>query len=485
MSTDEETSSRPLSPAMQRHVLAAILTDSRLFAQSRSFLTPDTFKDDACSDVYAAAAGIWDRSREIPSKVALLDLFSSSDHEAHRVTINKAFKGGVTDASYTIERIAKYARNIAMRQALVQAAALIKYQETGDEGHLESAPRDKRGRPIKDADPISLIQRASAVGTSVGDTGVFFHDSLDAIANRTLCPVKRDVLGTGFTHLDECGVGVERGEIGCILARSKGGKSHALLNVGYHALKKGLDVLYVNVEIKEDRLEDRWARRVAGKGADQRKDPDVFVQKLRERFPRLCKGRLKLKRYFSGNVTMNDVRSLLIQCHAEGFKPDVLLVDYVGIMKPSTAFTEERHRLDSLWLEFRGLCQEFNVFGWSAAQANRMGAASELVTMTDIAESFSIISHIDVGFSINRTQDEMERGVGRFFVFASRNDKDGIIVDFTEDLSRSLMTTTGIHVSAPKTERKRKSTTDEQKEDIAFKKAVANRNSGKDELPDR
>lgn len=149
------------------------------------------------------------------------------------------------------------------------------------------------------------------------------------------------------------------------------------------------------------------------------------------------------------------------------------IVDYAGLLKPAKVYDEMRFNLASLWLDFRGLCQEFNVAGWSAAQANRGGAAADLVTMTDIAESFAIVQHIDVGFSISRTPEEIEKNTGRFFVFASRNDKDGTIVNFEADFGRSLIKTTGLYDGASEPAKKGKDSTDQQSEEASFRDAQA------------
>ncbi len=311
------------------------------------------------------------------------------------------------------------------------------------------------------------------VGHDAGNIGTFLHDAIDAIAHRVEHPKAADYFTTGMEHLDASGVNVERGEIGCVLARAKGGKSFALLNIAFHNLIHGRNVVYYNLEIQEDRLEDRFGRRITMPKEEHKVNPQAYVARLRKRFPKLVKGKLLLKRFFANQTSIDDIRANLLQCHAQGFKPDLVIVDYAGLLKPAKVYDEMRFNLASLWLDFRGLCQEFNVAGWSAAQANRGGAAADLVTMTDIAESFAIVQHIDVGFSISRTPEEIEKNTGRFFVFASRNDKDGTIVNFEADFGRSLIKTTGLYDGASEPAKKGKDSTDQQSEEASFRDAQA------------
>lgn len=476
---------RTLSEKMQKRVLAVILKDARKFAQCRSFITPDLFTDTALSDVYSAAQNVWDTHHEIPSRTALTDLFS--DNEPARIKIRELYKLVVHDEKYTIDRIAKFANNRAVKLACLHIGAVAKYNETHDITHLENYQLvDSRGNIKKGyEDPLAILQRAVSVGSSAANTGVFFDEIMENIARRARHPADRNLLYTGYKHLDESGTGIARGEIGCVLGSSKSGKSHFLLGIAMKALHEGLNVMYVNVEIEEERLEDRFGRRIAGKKADMHKDPEDFVKRMMDNYrKRVINGaRLKLVRRYSGEVSMNDVRALVIQCHAEGFKPDVLVIDYVGIMRPDVVRTEERHNINSLWVQFRGLCQEFNVYGWSAAQANRIGARSDLVRGEDLAECYQIKSHIDLGISITRTLDEIEESKGRFHIFASRNGRDGLTVNFTEDFSRSLFVTEGISDSkadTTKAKKQRPATTDEQRSDAQLNAAVAKRNGKPD-----
>ncbi len=499
---------------MQRHVIASMLRDSMTFARCRSFIVPDHFTDEATSDVVALAFNLWDRFKEVPSRTALLDVFQ--EQEAHRKVIKRAFDESeeVRDAEITIDRIAKFARQRALRLAVREAASILKYEQTGDDSEL---PRDAKGRPVV-RDIGAIFETARMVGSNVGDIGVFLDAATQAAIERAKNPQQRDLFSTGFSHLDECGVNLERGEVGCVLARAKGGKSQVLLNIALANARAERKVIYYNLEIREDRLEDRFANRIArttpverkkkteknlppqkaGATAaevaqraklDEKLDDEIraehreaqehletWAAAIEKRVGPVGK-RLLLKKFIAKQASVDDLRAHLIACRAQGFVPDMIIVDYVGILKSTEKFTEVRHLLAGLWLDFRSLCQEFNVAGWSAAQANRGGAAADLVTMTAIAESFEIVQHIDVGFSVNRADDEIQQDKGRFFVFASRNDRDNTVVDFNCNFACSYVTTTRISTLAREgTGKGRKKTTEDERSEVAHRAAEARYN---------
>lgn len=428
-----------LSASMQRHIFATVVRIPGAMPRCRSVLNPDYFSDQSVSDGVAWLLGHWDEFKTTPSKAALLDAFKNEPET--RALIKDAFVEEIPDPEYTIKRIVDFARNRALRAACVMAAGAVAAQAKGE------VMRDEKGRPMytdPDAYIRDLVDKAINVGRSADDLGEDILADLEPGIENLLHPVEDQLFTSGFEHLDHAGCMIGRGEIGCVLAPAKKGKSHLLLNIAVGNLKQGFNVVYYNMEIKEDRLRQRVYRRLAGNTVDQKADISAFVKKLREKAPKLLRGKLLVKKYPARLATVDDLRAHMSRIVAEGFKPDMVIVDYLGIAKPRHEKDEMRFNLESNWLDFRSLCQEFKVAGWSAAQTNRGGVESNLVTMSSIGECFAIVQHIDVGFSINISQSEYDSGTGRFFVFASRNEQDGSVVPFTHDFSRSAIRTSGI-----------------------------------------
>lgn len=438
-----------LSLPLQKHILAAILRVPGLMARVRPAIDPDHYPDQAVADILAWSLHHWDEHQQVPSKASLLDVFKA-DEDAQAV-VKRAYKEEVPDSEHIASRIRGYAKHRALRLAVSEAAQVVNASARGE------VLKNEKNRPLY-TDPDTyirkLVEKAMQAGGEGADLGEYLHETIEKGVQEVLHPQKRELFYTGVKDLDEAGVSVERGEIGCVLGVAKGGKSHVLLNIALANLAQGHDVVLYNLEIREDRQRHRWYKRIAGPKVDMKIDPEEFVKKLKERFPKLIKGRLLVKRAIAKQFSPADLRAHLaaIQERDDGFKPAVCIVDYVGIMKPEHVFDEQRFNLASLWLDFRAICQQYDMAGWSAAQVNRGGAGVELVTMKDIAECFEIVQHIDIGFSISMTQQEREANQGRFFVFASRNDSDGAVIDFTFDYSRSIIRSVGRH--APTSEKR-------------------------------
>lgn len=435
-----------LSRPMQAHVVAVALREPGVMARVRPVLNPDIFDDDALSDVVSWSAQFWDEYKQTPSMAALRDVFPDQAG-----LIRSLWAEDLTDKTYTVDRITKFARSRAMKLAIVKSAEVIGCEMRGEEY------RNAKGK-VEKLDPIELVKQAAMVGRDMSEIGDDFHNTLDTCIGEYINPVQVEKLLTGMGHLDEAGVYLERGELGCVLGASKRGKSHVLTNIAYGALKQGLNVVYYSLEMASKKVLRRMHLRIAGPKADIRADPQAFGEVLRARQARLIKGRLLVKRYPSRGATPDDLRAHLTMVIAQGFVPDVVVVDYGSILRPNKATGEVRHDIAAIYLELRAIAGEFNVGMWSAAQANRGSVNKELVTMADFAECFEIVMHLDVGFSVCMTDDEKARNEGRFFILAARNEADGTIVTFNHDYSRSLITTTGVQAAVQEKRKRDKDT---------------------------
>lgn len=447
--TEEKQRSTDLSTDFQGHILAMALRVPGFMARVRPVMNPDYFKDELISDMVAWSNQHWDENKEVPSKQALLDCFPA---ETERAVIKALYKQELTDPKHTIHRITQYARQSATRLAILKGGQVLSAEMNG-----EKYKNPVTNKP-EDVDLVKLIRDAIMVGSDHTNIGEEFHTTFDADVAEILNPKPTERLQTGLNHLDEAGLNIERGELGCVLGPSKRGKSHVLINIAYGAMKAGLNVIYYTLEMSSAKVRRRMHLRIAGVKADIKQDPKAFVDTLKERTAKLVKGKLMVKRYHSKEATVETLRAHLTQAIAEGFKPDVVIVDYAGILRPVKPTGELRHDLGEIFVQLRAIAGEYNVGVWTGAQANRGAVNKEQVNEADLAECYEIMFHLDAGFSISMTDEEKERGEGRFVVFAARNEAGGTVITFNHDYSRSIIQTTGVQHSVAQKKRRDRDT---------------------------
>jgi hypothetical protein len=127
--------------------------------------------------------------------------------------------------------------------------------------------------------------------------------------------------------------------------------------------------------------------------------------------------------------TIRDVESCLLDWKQDGFKPDIVVLDYADIMGqiPGSKVREERHRLDEIWKYMKGMAQHHRFLLFTASQTNRSGIKADMLDTTAIAEDIRKVAHVDKFLAINQKPLEKRYGYYRVSKLADRH------IDFGDD----------------------------------------------------
>lgn len=266
----------------------------------------------------------------------------------------------------------------------------------------------------------------------------------------------------GIRHIDERNVVPARGQVMLFIAPTGRGKSWFLIHAGKAALLQRMNVMHFSLEMSEAQTAQRYyqslfaipkradkfdiPRIVYEKGTDRNEisrvklieakydyainDSDI-VKKLRADMVPFEKAlrRIRIKRFPPRSVTVNDLRAYLdVLEDIEGFIPDMIILDYIGVMK--TNVTNHRLEQGRIMEDFRALLIERNAAGVTAAQGNRQSADARTVKSTHVAEDWSLIATSDTALSYSQTFAEKQVGLARLFVDKNRDDEDkfGVVI---------------------------------------------------------
>ena len=100
----------------------------------------------------------------------------------------------------------------------------------------------------------------------------------------------------------------------------------------------------------------------------------------------------------------------------KSFAPSVIIVDYADIMRSTRQYDSLRHELKLIYEELRNLAMEVNIPIWTASQANRDSAKSDIVGLENMSEAYGKAMVADVVVSLSRKPMEKATGAGRLFV---------------------------------------------------------------------
>lgn len=211
--------------------------------------------------------------------------------------------------------------------------------------------------------------------------------------------------------------------------------SHYLVSMGAAALKQGYNVVHYTFELSETVVGTRYDSHLCHISATDVPDSRDLVMEEYAQMKDL--GRLIIKEYPTGSASIMTLRNHIEKLLLKGIKPDILIIDYADIMRSSRKYDSMRHELKLIYEELRALAVEFQVPIWTASQANREAANSEVVGLDNMSEAYGKAMVADFICSISRKPSEKLMGGARLHVAKNRAGRDGFVFPIKLDTSQS------------------------------------------------
>lgn len=214
--------------------------------------------------------------------------------------------------------------------------------------------------------------------------------------------------------------------------------SHLLVNFGASALLAGKNVLHYTFELNERATGIRYDSNLLDiDSIDCFDHKDKIKQFYADNVETL--GRLKIKYYPTGEATVSTLRSHIDKLGNEGFKPDMIIVDYAGIMRSTDRKELLRLELKQVFEELRGFANEMDIPLWTAVQSNKDGANKDFIDLTNMAEAYGQAHVADFILGLARKSLAKSTGYGNIFIAKNRAGIDGIQLQIHLDTARSKL----------------------------------------------
>ena len=238
--------------------------------------------------------------------------------------------------------------------------------------------------------------------------------------------------------------GVTRKTLNIILAGTAVGKSLAMCHLAGAALAQGRNVLYITMEMSEEKIAERIDANLLDVDISEIKDlsNDMFTHKVNN-IAKKTSGKLIIKEYPTAAAHAGHFRALLMELKLKkNFVPDLIFIDYLNICASSRMKGGDGNSysyIKSIAEELRGLAVEFNVPIWSATQVTRGGYSSSDVEITDTSESFGLPATADLMIALMSTEQLEKMNQLLFKQLKNRYNDVNQNKRFTVGLSRSKM----------------------------------------------
>jgi hypothetical protein len=194
------------------------------------------------------------------------------------------------------------------------------------------------------------------------------------------------------------------------------GKSLVMCHFASAALMQSRNVLYITMEMAEERIAERIDANLLNLGMNELKtvEKDIFTSRL-NKLKKKSHGKLVVKEYPTSAAHTGHFRALIEELKSKkNFVPDIIFVDYLNIcasqrMKFGGGVNSYTY-VKAIAEELRGLAVEYNVPLVSATQANREGLNSSDLDLTNTSESIGLPQTCDLMLALISTEELEELG---------------------------------------------------------------------------
>lgn len=272
-----------------------------------------------------------------------------------------------------------------------------------------------------------LILRKALEHGDNKDDGMDVFDNIESVLDADF----RKPIRTGISGLDEVmDGGLAKGELAIILAPFGVGKTTMMTKIANTAYKDGHKVLQIFFEDMPKVIQRKHLACWSGYDLNSltlHKEELINMTKDMAASTKNGTGILKLKKFSSDGTTIPIIRQYIRKLIAQGFRPDIVLLDYIDCVEPSKKFDDVNVGEGSVMRQFEAMLADLDIAGWTAVQGNRSSIKADLVEADQMGGSIkkAQIGHFVV--SIAKTLDQKNDNTATMAILKSRFGKSGLI----------------------------------------------------------
>ena len=364
------------------------------------FLSVNYFQEREDKILYEKIAEYINQYNALPTQEALaieLDKSSIKDEEFQntlKLLESITNENDEANISWLLDSTEKFCQDRAIYNAVVESISIL----------------DEKGRNTRDKGSIpDILSDALSVSFDphVGHDYLLDSDDRFDFYHRTEKKIPFDL--EYFNKITQGGLSSKT--LNIAMAGTGVGKSLFMCHFAANCLSQGYNVLYITLEMAEERIAERIDANLMNVTLDALKElPKEVYNKKIDKLKNKIKGKLIIKEYPTATASVNNFRALMNELKIKrGFIPDILFMDYLNLCI-STRYKNNISAgsyfvVKAIAEELRGLAVEWNIPVVSATQLNRAGFMSTDVGLEDTSESFGLPATADFMFALITTEE--------------------------------------------------------------------------------
>ena len=379
---------------LEQTVLRNLLTNDEYARKVAAFLSPDYFQG-VYQNLFKAFTKFIAKYNKLPTQEAFkieIDEGDRLNDEQYRHAMEilpNIFTPEKENLEWLIDRTEKWCQDRAVYNAVMESITVID---------------GKHQTLTKNAIP-DILSKALSVSfdTNIG------HDYLENVDKRyEFYHEQEERIPFDLDYFNQITKGgLPNKTLNIALAGTGVGKSLFMCHCAGAVLSQGKNVLYITMEMSEERIAERIDANLLNVAIDQLENlsRDMFRDRVAD-IARRTQGKLIIKEYPTGQANTSHFRALLNELKLKkNFVPDIIYIDYLNIcassrMKGMGGAINSYSYIKSIAEEIRGLAVEFDVPIVSATQTTRSGYSNDDVGLEDTSESFGLPATADLMFAL-------------------------------------------------------------------------------------
>ena len=312
--------------------------------------------------------------------------------------INNSLNDSPVDKQWLLDTTEKWCRDRAIYLALMESIHIA-------DGNNKDKNRDAIPSILSDALAVSF-------DNNIG------HDYLQNYEERyEFYHRKEDKIEFDLEYFNKITKGgLPNKTLNIALAGTGVGKSLFMCHLASSVLLQGRSVLYITLEMAEERIAERIDANLLNVPIQQLVDlPRQMFENKVTNISKKTQGTLIIKEYPTASAHSGHFKALLNELALKkSFRPDIIFIDYLNICASSryksNLSVNSYSYIKAIAEELRGLAVEFNVPIVSATQTTRSGYGNSDVELTDTSESFGLPATADLMFALISTEELEQLG---------------------------------------------------------------------------
>jgi replicative DNA helicase len=386
----------------QVKVLSSLLKEKEFLRSVHDIVSEDYFDSPAHKWIINEVMRYYYAYHTTPTMESLQVEVRKIDNEVLKIAVadqvKEALKVSNEDKVYIEQEFSNFCKNQHLKKALLSSVDLL---HKGEYDNIRS-----------------LIDQALKAGQDKNIGHEYDKDIETRYQEEERSPIP-----TPWSNINELLMGgLGRGDLGIVLGGPGSGKSWVLVNLGSQAVLSGYNVLHYTLELPESYVGRRYDSLLTGIDVQQILLHKDKVEKIISELP----GKLIVREYPMGKASSHTIENHIQKCKDMGFIPDLVIIDYIDLMKSGKSRKEAKEELDDIYIAVKGMARELNIPIWSVSQVNRAGAKDDIVEADKIAGSYNKIMVADFAMSLSRKRADKINKTGRIHIMKNRYGADGM-----------------------------------------------------------